>query len=227
MPPWTNVCIPAAISYDHGHLADQLPGDACPFRRPFPDDFDDCPAYGPSQYTGLDLKYRPLPPVWTCSHLDIERRPGRERGYYGRCTLGSAENRLRWVEEVNAARLERLRSLNRELAAVLEGAAREFWGMKGRQLQALRGGEDPTESTRALEMAAGRLQEVADRFLEDRADELEAVHLPLDVTRDVIRAALDAMLTQETTETRFRITDEMLERFPAEVRALLRPRPAA
>lgn len=215
-----------SILYDHAHLGDKLPDDACPFHRPFPADFDTCPAYRPTQYTALDLKYKALPAVWTCSNLEVERRPGVARGFYGRCLLGGVAQRLDWVAEVNAARLERIRALNRALAAELETVGHAFWEAKGRQLMALRAGDDPASSTRELEAAAARLEDVVEVFLADHARDLQALRMPLDATRDLIRAALDAMIVQDTAETRFRVTDEMVERFPAELRSLVRPRSA-
>ncbi|MGH7775590.1 MAG: hypothetical protein ACREPI_00220 [Candidatus Dormibacterales bacterium] len=208
-------------------MGDQLPDDACPFHRPFPADFDACPAYRPTQYTGLDLKYRALPPVWTCSNLEVERRPGVARGFYGRCLLGAVAQRLDWVAEVNAARLERIRALNRALAAELEKVGHAFWEAKGGQLKALRAGDDPAQSTRELEEAAARLEDAVDVYMADHARDFEALRMPLDATRDLIRAALDAMIIQDTAETRFRVSDEIVQRFPAELRNLLRPRSPA
>jgi hypothetical protein len=46
------------------------PDDECPYPRPFPADFNSCPAYQPRQFIPLDTLYQPLDPVLTCRHLE-------------------------------------------------------------------------------------------------------------------------------------------------------------
>ena len=45
------------------------PADECPYPKPFPPDFVDCPAYQATQMVTLDLSHRPLGSVMTCRHL--------------------------------------------------------------------------------------------------------------------------------------------------------------
>ena len=69
--------------------------DRCPFPRPFPADFADCPSFEPMSFDATDSQDKPLGTWSTCRHLttgtDVENR-GR---FYPRCALGSPEQRLR------------------------------------------------------------------------------------------------------------------------------------
>jgi len=78
---------------------DSRPTDACPFERPFPVDFDECPAFEERRFVGLDLRHEPLEPVRTCEHLTVGKVDNR---HYGRCTLGSFAERLAWVRQHSA-----------------------------------------------------------------------------------------------------------------------------
>ena len=72
------------------------PGDECPFPRPFPDEFRDCPTYQPRLIFPTDASSRPLNPVWTCAHLVAASRS--RGGWYASCGLGDAAARRRWLE---------------------------------------------------------------------------------------------------------------------------------
>jgi len=68
--------------------------DRCPFPRPFPADFADCPSFEPMSFEATDSQDKPLGTWSTCRHLttgsDVDNR-GR---FYPRCALGSPEQRL-------------------------------------------------------------------------------------------------------------------------------------
>ena len=69
-------------------------GDRCPYPRPFPADFADCPSFEPMDFDATDSQDKPLGTWSTCRHLttgsDVDNR-GR---FYPRCALGSPEQRL-------------------------------------------------------------------------------------------------------------------------------------
>src|SRR5918911_2813246 len=95
------------------------PPDACPYPRPFPEDFDDCPTYQGRLFVGLDLQYRPLRPSRTCRFLtvgDVSSQPGT---FYARCALGDADARARWLAGLDRERLAKLQALRRRLAGFL------------------------------------------------------------------------------------------------------------
>jgi hypothetical protein len=68
--------------------------DECPFSRPFPVDFGDCPVYQPQLMFPTDASNRPLKPAWTCAHLEVASRT--RGGWYAACGLGNAADRARW-----------------------------------------------------------------------------------------------------------------------------------
>lgn len=84
------------------------PQDACPFRRPFPDGFDECPAYVPNLAVAADSGRRALPVIWTCRNLRPGARP-EGGGYYAACRLGTADQRRCWSEDGEQAALLHLR----------------------------------------------------------------------------------------------------------------------
>ncbi len=61
------------------------PDDECPYPRPFPPDFDSCPAYQARQFIPLNTMYQPLDPVLT---WQLVRAAGSEAA--GRESLTSA-----------------------------------------------------------------------------------------------------------------------------------------
>ena len=71
------------------------PADRCPYRRPFPEGFDECGAYQPAPFVGLDTHNNPLPMVWSCRNLRAGEYPAG--GHYARCALGGPTARLRGV----------------------------------------------------------------------------------------------------------------------------------
>src|SRR5258706_12926924 len=71
------------------------PADACPYPRPFPPGFHDCPSYRSARLMPFDSRYRPLKPERTCQHLEVGAAtpPGR---FYARCAVGTAADRQHW-----------------------------------------------------------------------------------------------------------------------------------
>ena len=56
------------------------PADACPYPRPFPDGFAECPLYDGERYVPADSKESPLGPIWTCCQLvTLPFQSGRRR----------------------------------------------------------------------------------------------------------------------------------------------------
>lgn len=84
------------------------PEDACPYRRPFPDGFDDCPAYQPFLAGAADSGLRSLAAIWTCRNMEPASRRGGG-GFYARCRLGTEADRRRWAGDAGHAALAALR----------------------------------------------------------------------------------------------------------------------
>jgi hypothetical protein len=201
----------------------QRPADECPYARPFREDFDDCPAYRPAEFIGLDLQYRPLPTVWTCGNLDVKASTSGTQGFYARCRLGDYEARLRWVAEVKLPRLERMRELQRSMGEFLRPHLAKLWAVKGAQLRAMRARQDAGELTHQLERETAEVLAQCRRFLEQNSDLLRAVDLPMDVCMEVLEAAFADFVQQPTTAATWRIPDHVLARFPEEIRVFFNP----
>ena len=204
------------------------PADACPYPRPFREDFDDCPTYQGRLFVGLDLQYRPLRPSRTCRFLtvgDVASQPGT---FYARCALGDAAARLRWLAGLDRERLARLRELRRRLAEFLRPSLEELWRLKGDQLRE-RGlsGSRPAGSQEALRSLSDRLAAQVERFLEEEETGLAERGIPVDALLEATLLSLRAFVEQPTGElTNVELPDHLLGRFPEEVRALVQPVPS-
>ena len=74
------------------------PADECPFPRPFPMGFDQCPTFEPQPFTPTDMNDRPLPSVLTCRHLVTRSLDNGKVGWYAACRIGDVAARQRIVE---------------------------------------------------------------------------------------------------------------------------------
>ncbi|MBJ7599998.1 hypothetical protein [Candidatus Nephthysia bennettiae] len=202
------------------------PADACPYRRPFPEDFDECLTYQATMFVGLDLQYRPLRPSRTCRFLTVGEVSGLRGTFYGRCALGDSSARQRWMNRIDRERLHKLQELRGELSAFLKPSIEELWRLKGDQLRAQRqgDGEDPTAFTEALRALADRMTEGIDTFFDSRAQTLDELQMPRESLVQLTRLTLDAFVDQATSEqAEVELPSEVLSRFPPEVLALMRP----
>ena len=76
--------------------------DGCPYRRPFPEQFRDCPTYVAERFEVTTMRGQPLEPIWTCHFLAIGAVPDQLGHLYPRCELGDLASR-------RGALLQRLR----------------------------------------------------------------------------------------------------------------------
>jgi len=76
----------------------RLPADACPYPRPFPDRFVECPLYQGERYVPADSHENPLSTIWMCRHL-VTRTFLKEavEHHYGACQFGGRRARRRLV----------------------------------------------------------------------------------------------------------------------------------
>jgi hypothetical protein len=177
--------------------------DVCPYSRPFPADFDECPAFQPAEFIALDIRYEPLPPVWTCRHL--------------------AAKSLHWVEEVRRQRLDKIRALGVDLSQATRELLPQLWAAKGDELRKLAEGLDVSEEMRALDEIRGRYMKTAKVFFEERSAVLAEINLPLDLVLQLVDAALADFVGAKAIPGQYRVPDELLDRFPEDVRVILRP----
>jgi hypothetical protein len=192
-----------------------LPADVCPFRRPFPEGFDDCPAYQVREFVGFDLAYRPLEMVRTCRHLYAREMPGHQGRHYAACALGPASARVAWAKKVEPVRLEKMR----DWSAAFSDFSRPFVGplmaAKGRHLAG-----EPA-ATLELNRLSDHFLARLDTFLTETEPELEEIGLHRRDVADLVRLGIAEWVRAETADFRFQIPDALLKRFPVPVRALL------
>ena len=201
----------------------ERPADACPYPKPFPEDFNGCPAFQPRQFIPLDTLYHPLEPVITCRHLETRLLRPRYR-WYAACAVGDAEARQRWATGVGLARLQHIRALQLELGTVMAPFNRGLWEGKGRQLEALRDSRDASKETARLRQLGSDAVAALAVFLQSHQQEFDAVDIPITAAGELIKVAVDRFIaTQYSSEISFEVPDDVLQRFPASVRGFFRP----
>jgi len=63
-----------------------------------------------------------------------------------------------------------------------------------------------------------------DQFLRKRSTAFDDIDMPIDATRKLIQVAIDRFIdTKYASEISFEVPDDILQRFPAPVRAFFRP----
>jgi hypothetical protein len=200
-----------------------LPVDACPFDRPFPPDFDACPAYQPRTFVALDLRYRPLQPVWTCQQLEVRPTGARGHRFYGRCSIGDAAARERWVEQVRAVRLQTLRDLSSQVNRIARPLLTELWTAKGHQLEAQKSTDGDAVETSAVREVADRMRSEVTAFLDPHRAQLEAAGLPYDAVVVLVGVLMDRFVSQTSTDAPPGLPPDVLADFPEAVRIFFDP----
>ena len=203
------------------------PADACPYPRPFPPGFHECPAYRSARLMPLDSRYRPLKPERTCQHLEVGAATAAGR-FYARCAVGTAADRQRWRDPDREQLLAESEALTAVIEERLGTRTEELWVLKARQLQAMEGAgtSSAAEATWELEQATRRFMVDIEAVLRDEADRLDRLNLPLDTCMELFREIFLRWVPQRSAETPT-IPDELVERFPEQAWWLLRPRTPA
>lgn len=72
----------------------KFPDDACPFRRPFPDDFRECESFERVTWSSIPATHDPPRANGTCANLTVGLFWDGANHRYGRCRLGDSAARL-------------------------------------------------------------------------------------------------------------------------------------
>lgn len=199
------------------------PPDECPYPKPFPADFDDCPAFQPRQFIPLDTLYQPLAPVLTCRHLETRALRERHR-WYGACALGDAEARRRWASDVGSKRLAKISQLQRQMGTAVGADVQRLWQLKGQQLQANRSGSGTAALNSELRQLSERAMVDLTAFLKSHTELLAEVGMPLDAMIELTRLSFDRFIeSRHSSEVSFEVPDSVLEGLSEPVRAFFRP----
>lgn len=212
----------AAWLHDESNGNPVHPRDECPFSRPFPEGFAECPAYQAMGMVTLDIGYRPLGRVWSCRHLRPQRHAADDR-WYGSCIVGDVRDRERWAAAFGQDRLQKIEGLRQEMAAVTAPYAERLWQHKSRQLALIASGTDASPETRRLQSLTDRLALKLDALLRSRRDLLEEIQLPEAACRELIKVALDQLVSQQKADFQLSVPNEVLAKFPSEMRQFFRP----
>jgi hypothetical protein len=200
--------------------------DACPYRRPFPAEFRDCVAFSRRDFTGLDLRYRPLRTVISCRHLVAGENP--EGGWYPRCAIGDANARRRWVAQVGFDRLERIRAIGSDYRAWAGRRMPDLVALKGRWLELRETGDSDGARKVAKELKERMARLVADAngWIDARAAQFGTAGLPAELLKELVVAATDDWLESASPASSYRIPDGLLQKFPTAVQVFFTaPRP--
>ena len=170
------------------------PIDECPYPKPFPANFEECPAYQALQVVTPDERSRPAGRIWTCRHLEGRLMAKTRHRWYGACVLGDTAGRKRWAERAGPDRLRMLNHLLHELAPVTASFAQRLWELKGDQVRALEQKQDPKPATLLMESVAARFLGDIEAFLDRRRRLLEQNQLAIDECLNLARRQIDRVL---------------------------------
>ena len=197
----------------------QRPVDECPYPKPFPDHFAECPAYQARQVIALNERSQPVGRTWTCQHLESQLMAKTEHRWYGGCMLGGIAGRKRWAGWAGPGVLRALNDLTHGLAPVTGPFAQRLWQLKGDQVRALERNLDVGPATRSMEAVAARFMRDIETFFSRRRWLLEQNHIAIDECLAVARRLIDRVLDQGSPaawDNRF----DALMRFPEDVWSL-------
>ncbi len=193
------------------------PLDECPFDRPFPVDFDHCPAYQPVLLEMLDSHEHSVGQIATCRHLTTSRLENQP-GFYARCGLGDAIQRSRWLTTAAGRGLLKVRELR---TAFYREAQAEL-----RQLIAARAASRSTPGSAQqhdrLRAASDLVMAALAAFTQRRNAELAAAGLDPATLRRAIEATLQQDASRGTTSA-LAPSREAIAGYPMPVQAFLRP----
>lgn len=190
--------------------------DRCPYPRPFPDNFDACPAFQATSFIAADSRNRPLGTWRTCRHLgtgdDLENR-GR---FYPRCALGDQQQRVHWLAQVSPAKLDVVRALQEEFDQLSRPHRELLFDARAR----LHSGPASAEREPELEQLINAFLTTIDHFLDQNDERFRDVGLPAEPLRQLIKEWVWAWVrTPELATPRF--DEQPLEVFDPPVRAFL------
>jgi DNA-binding CsgD family transcriptional regulator len=173
--------------------------DRCPYHRPFPDGFGDCPAYRAMRVASLDFAGRFTGSFWTCQHLEARVEPETEGGWYAGCAIGHGVDRERWAAEVaGPSRLQAMNRLAAEMLRLTAPLVESLLELKRRQRRALERDQDGAPITGEMERVRNRFLTELDDLLRRERDALEPHRLSRAACLDVARRAIDGLLADKT-----------------------------
>lgn len=173
-------------------------------------------------FVALDTGYRPLPPVWTCGHLDSAAIPQRRSRYYPLCRIGAQAARDAWVAAQRVDRLAEIRAMSDELNPLLAELVTALWSAKADQLRSDAGSPELTAATARMVQLGDQFLTSLSAFLEERAGRLQVLGFPLDPCMRLFEDLVARWIDQPNAEAPV-IPDSALEPFPPDARVFFKP----
>lgn len=159
--------------------------DRCPYPRPFPEGFTDCPTFQPQQFVAATTKEHPLSVHLSCVHLRVGEH-GRNR-FYAQCAIGTAADRAAWLRQVGERRIALMRRLQVEFEELYGGSAEELTAAKAATIAE----PDDEQAAAHLEQLLSDLTATFNGFITSRAGILEEAGFPVDDLQALVDAALE------------------------------------
>jgi DNA-binding CsgD family transcriptional regulator len=197
------------------------PADECPYAKPFPPGFSECPAFQATQMVALDISSRPLGSVLTCRHLESRLMPNTDFRWYGACLIGDAEARRRWSHQLGEDRLTDINRLRQEISTLSAPYIQRLWQLKTADVH------DPALAAtfhKQIESTVDEFMTQMRQVLRQRQAVLDQLHLPLEACIRLVRLAIDRFVDRGVSEVDWEVPDEIMALFPDDVRAYFRPR---
>jgi anti-anti-sigma regulatory factor len=163
------------------------PRDRCSFGRDFDRGTIQCPAFQRAQFIAATSYGKPLGTHVACAHLTVGELATNQ--FYPRCSLGSDNEKMRWVARMGPGRIEVLRVLNAEFETSYAGSLRELIAAKA---DALAGSPDDRAGRAALTIVVRRFVENFSEFVDRHADRIAEIGIsPSDLIDRATRALME------------------------------------
>ena len=194
------------------------PSDECPYPKPFPTNFAECPAYQPRQFMASDTHSQPIGTYWTCAHLQVREMPKSGWGrFYSSCALGDAMARRSWTELLGTDRLRSIESLRQLTLPLAEDFSRKLVAAKAKEL-VTRGEAQRASLHLEMEVLGERYVEELEMLLERQWQLMDRAGMPLSLTIELSRDWIRNFIGGRSVELSRRASPEMVERLPDSVR---------
>ena len=171
------------------------PSDACPYRKPFTADFNDCPTYQARHAIVVDSNDRPLRTIWSCRHMETKQVPGESGHYYGACQLGDAKGRQQWVQKIGPERIRNIQKLRSQVMPLAQGLVDDLGHLKGRHLAATSTNGDAAEILALMRERGQRYLKEFEAFLSQRQELLQLAGMPLAAVMQLARQWVDEFVS--------------------------------
>lgn len=201
------------------------PADACPYRKPFTVDFNDCPSYQTRHAIVVDSNDRPLHTIWSCRHMETRQVPGEPGHYYGACQLGDAKGRQEWVHQIGPDRVRNIQKLRLEVMPIAQAFVDDMASLKSQQLQATRSSAEHHDVLAAMRERGHAYLVEFERLLAAREPLLEAAQMPLAAVMQLARRWVDEFVsdTWGRTQSGQHLPDDLVGSLPDAVRVFYAP----